>query len=102
MADPALTRQGLLLEHLFQDSHPAGALPHLEASVLDRGHARAIVAAILQPAQPRDQYRAGFMHPRVTDDSAHRLESPLHLSAGARSPGIPHTLDTRTLSIGGL
>jgi len=37
MADSALTCQGLLLEHLFQDPHPAGALPHLEPPILDRG-----------------------------------------------------------------
>ena len=99
MADSALNCQGLLLEHLFQDPHPAGALPHLEPPILDRGQPRAIVAAILQPAQPRDQNRAGLMHPCVTDDSTHRLESPLHRSAGTHSPGIPPS-QCRPFSIG--
>jgi hypothetical protein len=100
MADSALTCQGLLLEQLFQHPHPAGALPQLDPPIIDCGQSRAIVAAILEPAQPRHQNRAGLMHPCVTNDSTHRLEFPLHRSAGTQSPGIPHSLDTRTLSIG--
>ncbi len=85
MADPASTRQGMLLEHLFQDPYPAGALPHLEVPIVDRRQPRAIVAAILEPAQARDQDRAGVMHSRVTDNSTHRLESLL-LCCGPPEP----------------
>ena len=72
VADPAGPRRRLAVEQFLEHSHPAGPLAHDELVTVDRGEARAVVAPILEPAQPRHQDRRGLMTSGVTDDSAHR------------------------------
>ena len=84
VADPARPRGRLAVEQFLQDPHPAGPLPHDQLVAVDRGQARAVVAAILEPAQPRDQDRRGLMSSGVTDDSAHRHHPCLSDSCSSR------------------
>ena len=69
---PQVPRCRLAVEQFLQHSHAAGPLAHDELVPVDRGEPCAVIAPILEPAQPRDQDRRGLMTSGVTDDSAHR------------------------------
>ncbi len=71
VADPASARRRLALEQFLQGAHPAGSFPHDELAPVDGRQAGTVVAAIFEPAKPRDQDRRGLMAPGVTHDSAH-------------------------------
>ena len=77
VADPTGPRRRLALERLLQVPDPARRLAYDQPAAVERRDPRAVVSAILKPAKPGDQDRAGLVRPGVSHDSAHRFASSL-------------------------
>ena len=79
---PIVAGRRRFVQRLRQVVDATGSLGHQQGAVIDRGDARAVVAAILQPPQAFEQIGRGVAWTDVANDSAHesrlRLASLLH------------------------
>src|SRR5260370_1149197 len=95
VAEAERARDGLLAQHALGGLQAARRGPHLQAVRVEHGHARGIVAAVLQPPEPVHDDRDRVFVADVTDDAAHtlavlfRLARPLRAVAGAPPGGPP-------------
>src|SRR5207253_9895722 len=59
-------------EQGFEIGDLAGRLPHLESHPRDRGDARRVIPAVLEPTKPRQDESDGIPITDVADDATHR------------------------------
>ena len=68
---PTSARDRMPPELFDQRVDAAGTFGDLQPAAADRGHARAVVAAVFEPPQPLDQKVDGIAPADITHDSAH-------------------------------
>src|SRR5258708_1076190 len=71
VADADRARDGLLAQHALEGLQASRRAPHLHAVRVEHGHARGIVAAVLQPLEPVHDDRDRVLVADVPDDAAH-------------------------------
>src|SRR5690349_10216054 len=72
MADPELSVNRVLLQQRSQTFIDLALLfAQAQPRAVQHRHARAVIAAVLQPPQPFDQDRSSRFCPDVTDDATH-------------------------------
>ena len=71
VADTDRAGDRLVTQSRLQRLDPAHRAPHLQPAAIEHGHARGVVAAVLQPLQPIDDDADRALVPDVADDSAH-------------------------------
>ncbi len=95
MGDAGVARQRILIEHLGEIVELAGCAPAIDHAIMIGGDAGRIIAAIFEPAQPREQAPAHIFLTDDSDDAAHsrpllkphcRPQHPGRLMAPERRP----------------
>jgi hypothetical protein len=71
VADPTFTRGRLAVEQFLEGPDASRPLPHQELATLDDGQTSAVITAIFEPAESRDQDRRSLMTSDVTHNPAH-------------------------------
>ena len=71
MADAIVAGQRRQPDDRFKVGELASAPPKVHTAVAHDGHARRVVAAVLEPPQPVDENRHNVFGPDISDDSAH-------------------------------
>ena len=75
VADAVVAVERVRGQHFLEPRELPRAAPQLDRAVADDGHARRVVAAILEPPQPVDEDGDDLLAADVSDDSAHSQSS---------------------------
>ncbi len=85
VADPERAGDGPLAQNPFEQLDAPGRAPDVQLAAVQDGHARGVVAAVLQALQPLDDDLDGTLVTHVPDDPAHGLALALRLAAAGRA-----------------
>ncbi len=89
VADPDPGLPALAAEVVIEDGDPSHLFVHLEGALIQVGHPRGVVAAVLQRLQAVHQYRNRVLAADVADDTAHAQYLLLGCCARLRSHQAP-------------
>ena len=86
VADAGVAADRVLDQQVGERDQLADGAAALEAAVLQRGDAGAVVAAVLEPLQRLEDQRRDLVPPEDADDAAHQASAFLAPSARAAAP----------------